>query len=104
MKPQQWDDERDGPLTEESVRRRHQPANAFRVSRLSYPPGARFVGAARAGTTFVLDGSCRIAGRDWSVELCKGQYADLPEGKFDFETVEGVTIVSVWLLPPQFRG
>jgi hypothetical protein len=103
MKVEQWDEQSDGSLTEDAIRRRYQPAGAYRVSRSKYPPGTRFVGAARAGTAFVISGACRFAGEGWSVELREGQYVELPAGDFDFETGEGVTLVRVWLLPPEFR-
>ena len=103
MKIEQWDEERDGPLTEDEIRRRHQPATAYRISRYAYPPATRFGGTARAGKRFVLSGNCTFAGKDWSAELSKGSSAELPEGEYEFETSEGVTFVAVWLLPPQFR-
>jgi hypothetical protein len=40
VKIEQWDEGRDGPLTEDEIRRRHQPATAYRTSRRTHPRGA----------------------------------------------------------------
>ena len=99
-----WDVVRMGPLCIESVLALHLPAERFRVSPDSYPAGASFAGAARAGRKYVLAGSCSyvVGGATW--ELGVGDVADLPEGEFAFRVLGGspVEVVSVWELPAAF--
>lgn len=104
MKVERWDDQTDGPLNEEQIRRRHQPANAYRVSRYKYPPGTRWFGTTRAGTFFVLAGTGKFSGDGWCAEVSRGDCVHLPHGDYRLESSEGITYVAVWPLPSRFHG
>ena len=80
-----WDPA-DGPLTEASVRARHQPAGHFRVSTRSCPAGTAFAGSMRACICYVLAGACRFTFGE-AVDLREGDVADLPGGEFQYETL-----------------
>lgn len=53
-----WDVAQHGPMSEATVRARHQPARHFRVSPFSYPVGARFTGIMRRKTCYLMKGHC----------------------------------------------
>ena len=99
-----WNSQDWGPMTEESIRRRHSPAGSHRLSVSHYPPGTSFPGVMKAGTCYVLRGKCRYTFQD-SVVLSRGTWSELPGGQFHFEVLgnEELTVVTAWLLPPEFR-
>ena len=106
MKPCDWDSGSDGGLSEDSIRRKLDHPERYRVSHRSYDAGTRFSGTGRTGTAYVIRGECvfRVDG----AEVCirQGQYCEIPEGPFDFEVAASgpVDLVRVWLLPEEFWG
>jgi hypothetical protein len=96
-----WESAVHGPLTEDTIRKRHQPSEAYRISRFVYPRGTSFRGTMRPGVCYVLQGTCRYDGH----EIVSGQQAELSGGDYSFETVgeETVEIILVWPLPQHVR-
>ncbi len=96
-----WDSSQ-GPISETAVRALHQPAGRFRVSVARYPKGSKFEGRMRAGTCYVLEGSCCYTFPDAVAKLSSGDIATLPAGDFLFEAHEDVVLAQVWELPSAF--
>jgi hypothetical protein len=100
-----WDTVSDGALSEASIRSRLSHPERYRVSTYRYPPGTSLSGSGRAGLAYVLAGECRYRVSGTDVRICERQFADIPEGPFEFETgTEPVELVRVWLLPEAFWG
>ena len=101
---QRWSDISDQPLTEAAIRARH-PRPRYRVSARRYPPGARFAGSSRAGTSYVVSGAVRFdVGAE--VTLRAGELAELPEGRFELEVLgeQPLVLVQCWELPGDLDG
>src|SRR5947209_2650076 len=96
-----WGDPQSGKLSLETIRTLHQPHERFRVSYNRYDAGVSFDGEARARRLYVIDGACTVSmgAEEW--DLCTDDYADLPEGRFQFSVPPSacVKIVSVYSLP-----
>ena len=103
MSKHDWPD--DAEVTLDSVRLWHTPAGHYRISPGAYPAGTSFSGSTRAGRVYILSGSCSYTFDGSTVQLAGPTYLDHPEGRFNF-AVDGddaVSLVNVWLLPPDFR-
>jgi hypothetical protein len=115
-----WGDIAPFPISVEGIRRFHSPASAFRISPMTYLPGTAFCGLmSKAGRVYVVQGRCRFACGAPSasaaacipngVELCEGEWFDIPAGYFSFEAMPDadVTLVNVWdpsaMLQEHFR-
>lgn len=96
---------RGAELTIDAVRALHQPAEHYRISLNSYPAGTAFPGTARAGRCYILSGACTFRYGDSSVQFVAPCYFDYPEGGFHFSVDSSidVSLIDVWLLPPEFR-
>jgi hypothetical protein len=59
-----------------------------------------------AGRLYVLAGKCSLAVGGWSVEIEAGNYADFPEGDFQFRVLgpQDVELVHVWEIPEGYRA
>ncbi|WP_020467830.1 hypothetical protein [Zavarzinella formosa] len=101
---QSWDYPSHGPLSLEAVRRVHRPGERFRISPARHHPGESFSEISRAGRRYVLAGSCSFTQGNFVWELRAGQFADLPEGPFEFRVLDAgpAELVRVWELPPGF--
>jgi mannose-6-phosphate isomerase-like protein (cupin superfamily) len=98
-----WDAAEDGPLTEDTIRRLHLPANRHRISRYEYLPGERVHGFGRSCRAYVLSGRCTVTIAGEQARLSPGAVADLPAGEYFMEVPredeEALAIVYVWELP-----
>lgn len=99
-----WDD-KDGELCETSVRRLFN-REVFYIARHVFPSSTEFVGRMRAGTVFVLRGTCWL----WSESggsgtLTRGDIVDVGAGDYGFRASaqEEVEIVKVWDLRPRMN-
>lgn len=99
-----WDEVANGPMSLESVRSQYQPEERYRVSWRTYPAGASFNGWAQVGRHYIINGGCTIHVRGHSWNLAAGDFADLPEGDYQFSVTGelAVELVSVWELPESF--
>jgi len=95
-----WNFALHGPITLGAVRALHEPQRRHRVSLYRYPASTRFAGAMRAGTCYVVTGSCRYRFAE-TVELRLGQIACLPEGAYELEVTaaDELIIILAWRLP-----
>jgi hypothetical protein len=95
----------DAELGLPAIRLLHLPANRHRVSLQREPRGATVVGTMRAGTCYVLAGSCTFACDGTTVALARGDIADLPEGEYAYATTsdEDAVLVKAWVLPSEER-
>lgn len=100
-----WDICTRGPLTLEAIQSIHVPVGNFRISKQTYPAATRFSGAARAGIVYLLNGCCRFEFEAGIWELNAPCFAELPEGRYNFEVGQqaDADIVNVWELPVGFR-
>lgn len=91
-----------GRISEEAVRRLHRPNYRHRFSvHHKYPPGTAFSGRQRAGTCYVLDGSCEFTFGDQRATIDAERFAKLPAGDFSFRVLGNseVCLIKVWELP-----
>lgn len=89
-----------GPLTKESIRRRHADCGSNHVSRRTHSAGTQYVGRTSPGVCYVLRGSCRYEFDGIVVSIASQQFAHLPGGEFHFSAGDdGVELVMVWPLP-----
>ena len=95
----------DTDVTLDAVRALHTPSGHYRISPGSYPAGTTFPGTTRAGRVYVLSGACSYTFDGSTVELSSASYFDHPEGRYHFSVADDadVSLVHVWLLPPDFR-
>ena len=91
-----------GPdLSSERMKSQYFPAGKFRVSESVYSEETSFAGAMRSGLCFVLEGSCTYLFDVGHVILETGDYAKLPEGRYQFVASGSgiVRLILVWELP-----
>lgn len=95
-----WNEAFDGVPSEHTIRNRYD-SNKYRVSKYAYPKGTMFPGTMKSGTCFVIEGECRHSFNDFTVSLKEGEYADLPNGSYEFQVLgdADAVIVLVWKLP-----
>jgi quercetin dioxygenase-like cupin family protein len=100
-----WSEHSRQPLTEARVRERYVPASNYRISSFRYPAGTAFGASMRAGTCYVLAGTCRFRFGADEVALRAGDVARLPEGTYALEAGPGeeLHLIKVWELPEAFR-
>jgi hypothetical protein len=100
----QWTDHFDGEMTEARIREIFD-AKTHKVSRNAYPANAKFPGTMIAGKCFVLDGACAYIVKGERVTIKAGEFADLPQGSYEFEVSgdQAVSLVKVFPLPVQLR-
>jgi hypothetical protein len=99
-----WQDRSGGALTEEAIRAKHQPPEAYRISRSEYPAGTSFQGTMRPGLIYVLRGACSIDCQG-KVTANAGECVAVPGGDYEFAVIgpDGADIVEVWLIPYEVR-
>jgi hypothetical protein len=97
---QTWSSITDEPLSEAAIRARY-PAAKYRVCAYRYPAWARFNGAMRRATCYVLSGACRHAFIDVDATVREGEVVELPGGDYSFEVLDDEPLVMVlcWELP-----
>jgi hypothetical protein len=105
VQTENWDSSTRGILTIEAIRQIHVPNGDYRISPNSYPSHTRFAGFSRAGTMYVLSGSCLVTANEQKWHFSAPSFATLPEGRYTFGVFgdDDVQIVSVWELPVGFR-
>ena len=98
-----WKEAYSGPMSLDSIKSLHVPAERFRISPATYPPGTTFHGLSRVGRIYVLSGGCRYVFGTVAFNLPAGSFAEVPEGEYAFQTVGNaeVHLVRVYELPPQ---
>lgn len=103
-KVQQWADHFDGEMTEARIREMFG-AGTHKVSKNAYPASAKFSGTMVAGKCFVLDGACTYIVKGERVTIKSREFADLPQGGYEFEVPsnQAVSLVKVFPLPAQLR-
>jgi hypothetical protein len=103
-KVQQWAEQFDGEMTEARIREIFD-AKTHKVSRNVYPAYAKFPGTMIAGKCFVMDGACIYIVKGERVTIKAGEFADLPQGGYEFEVSgdQAVSLVKVFPLPMQLR-
>jgi quercetin dioxygenase-like cupin family protein len=92
-----WQAEKDGPLTESSMRRKLEELG-YRVARYIYSPGTFFPDHTHATDKIdaVLSGSFRIAMGDDSVVLKAGDFIHVPAGAVhSAEVIGSESVVSL---------
>lgn len=97
MKVEHWKPERDGPLTEQALRRKLEGLG-YRVARYDYPPGTRFAVHAHEADKIdaVLSGRFRVTMEGRSVVLEAGDAVFVPRGAPHSAEVAGEeTVVSL---------
>ena len=102
MKLESWDEDRDGPLSEESLRRRLEE-RGYRVSRHVYPPGTSFPEHMHDVDKIdaVLSGRFRVAMEGREVILQAGDCLAVPRGqKHSAEVVGDQPVVSLDAVKP----
>jgi quercetin dioxygenase-like cupin family protein len=90
MNVEHWDEQHDGPLTEEAMRDRLEQ-RGYRVSRYVYPPGTRFPEHTHAIDKIdaVLSGRFRMTVEGQEVILEAGDAIDVPRGTVHSAEVVG---------------
>jgi len=88
------------PMSKEAIAALYPSDGAYRISEFTYPAGAKFQGAMRAGTCYVLAGGCTLT-IDKSLWISAGDVVTFPAGAYDVEvgSAEPVTYVLVWEIP-----
>ncbi len=102
MKLESWDEDRDGPLSEEALRRRLEE-RGYRVSRYVYPPGTSFPEHTHDVDKIdaVLSGRLRVAMEGREVILRAGDCLAVPRGqKHSAEVVGDQPVVSLDAVKP----
>jgi quercetin dioxygenase-like cupin family protein len=96
MNVEHWDEQHDGPLTEDAMRDRLEQ-RGYRVSRYVYPPGTRFPEHTHAIDKIdaVLSGRFRMTVEGQEVILEAGDAIDVPRGTVHSAEVEVVGEESV---------
>ncbi len=97
MKVLRWDAERDGPLSEDALRRKLQ-AHGYCVTRYEYPPGTRFPAHTHEIDKIdaVVSGAFRLTLPEGSVVLGPGDALTVPAGTTHSAEVVGTrTVVSL---------
>jgi quercetin dioxygenase-like cupin family protein len=90
MNVERWDEEREGPLTEDAMRDRLEQ-RGYRVSRYVYPSGTRFPEHTHAIDKIdaVLSGRFRMTVEGQEVVLEAGDAIDVPRGTVHSAEVVG---------------
>jgi quercetin dioxygenase-like cupin family protein len=90
MNVEHWDEQHDGPLTEDAMRDRLEQ-RGYRVSRYVYPPGTRFPEHTHAIDKIdaVLSGRFRMTVEGQEVILEAGDAIDVPRGTVHSAEVVG---------------
>ncbi len=99
--PRRWSNA-EVPISESAVRDLYRPPGKFRLAVHSYPRGTAFSGSQRAGTCYVLKGSCQYSFAHAMARLRRGDIADLPAGDYQLDAMEDVVVLMAWELPPGF--
>jgi mannose-6-phosphate isomerase-like protein (cupin superfamily) len=90
LKVERWNDDEDGPLSEEALRRKLE-SRGYRVSRYVYPPGTRFGEHTHEIDKIdaVLAGRFRMTTAEGSVVLGPGDCLEVPRGTVHSAEVVG---------------
>jgi len=90
MELERWDARRDGPLTEEALRRKLE-ARGYSVARYVYPPGTHFAEHTHAIDKIdaVLSGRFRMTLEGQAVVLEPGDFLAVPRGALHSAEVVG---------------
>ena len=85
-----WDDKRDGPFTEKTLRRKLE-ARGFHVARYTYPPGTVFPNHTHGIDKIdaVVSGRFRMRTKELDVILEAGDCLVVPRGTLHFAEVMG---------------
>lgn len=99
-----WDTICKQAMSRQTIAALYQPESAYRISEYTYPAGAKFQGAMREGTCYVLAGAFQWTS-DQSVWIRAGEFATLPQGEYQIEVAPTapVTMIKVWELPLHIR-
>lgn len=83
-----WTDISNGPMTEEAIRELYPTPLGYRFYPNRYSEGVQFSGVhSREGRMFVFEGGCVYRTEASTVIIHAGEYADLPAGPYEIETL-----------------
>jgi hypothetical protein len=101
FEPSKWDETLSGEMSLENIRELYQPEIHYRVSWNKYPSGTDFDGWSQSRRLYIINGSCLVTIKEQSLNLCAGEFSNLPEGDYHFNVPSDsqVELVSVWLIP-----
>ena len=101
MSIMRWNAADRGTMSVETIKASLDHPERCRVTVNRYSPGTAFSGHTRAGTVYLLSGSCRYSHANGVDTLTANDIFALPAGKYRLEVVgdSEVEEVKVWLLP-----